>query len=353
MKILYGVQATGNGHISRARALAPLLNKLGVDVTYLFSGREPKDFFDMEIFGDYKVKTGLTFQSNNGSLNLFDTLRKAQLAQFVKDVTSLDLSEYDLLVSDFEPIVSWAAKVNKRECIGIGHQYAFLFDIPRHRSLFGAFLFKWFAPASKQVGLHWSPFNYPILPPIVMKHAATETVDPKKVLVYLPFESSTVMIDTLRAVKEYEFLMHCKDIKPGQYDNVTVYPFGLELFQKNLHQCQSVLCNAGFELNSEALKLGRRILVKPLHGQVEQHSNAIALDVLGLAQTTNVLTAEVIHSWLETLKPIQIDYPDTASYLADWLADGAQKPIPSMAKELWSQVDGIDYEELDLFVTST
>lgn len=344
MKILYGVQATGNGHISRARALAPLLKQLGVDVTYLFSGREPKDFFDMEVFGNYKVKSGLTFQSSNGSLNIFDTLRKAKTIQFIKDVKSLDLTQYDLLVSDFEPIVSWAAKLGKRECVGIGHQYAFSFDIPKYESQLGRYLFKWFAPSSKQVGLHWSHFNCPILPPIVMNYSVKSYVDPLKVLVYLPFEMSLSVIESLRTIKEYEFLMHCRDVAPGKYGNVTVYPFSLDGFQKNLRLCQSVLCNAGFELNSEALMLGKRILVKPLKGQVEQHSNAIALEMLGLAQATDVLTAELIRVWLDTQIPIQIDYPDTAGYLARWLAEGALTPIPDMAKELWSQVHAIDHD---------
>ncbi len=42
MKILYGAQATGNGHVTRARAMAPTFNKAGLDVDYLFSGRDPE-----------------------------------------------------------------------------------------------------------------------------------------------------------------------------------------------------------------------------------------------------------------------------------------------------------------------
>jgi uncharacterized protein (TIGR00661 family) len=353
MKILYGVQATGNGHISRARALAPLLKQLGVEVTYLFSGRESKDFFDMEAFGDYKVKAGLTFQSSNGSLDLFKTLIKVKTIQFIKDVKGIDLTQYDLFVSDFEPIVAWAAKLSGRECIGISHQYAFSFDIPRYKSQWAAYLFKWFAPSNKQVGLHWSHFNYPILPPIVLSHDAKSSVDPRKVLVYLPFEMSLLVIDLLRTIKEFEFLLHCKDVEPGQYGNVTVYPFGLDRFQKNLRLSQSVLCNAGFELNSEALALGKRILVKPLKGQVEQHSNAIALEMLGLAQATDELTAEGIRLWLDTQIPVQVDYPDTAAYLAQWLSEGALTPVEDMAKELWSQVYAMDHDvNLDIIASA-
>ncbi|HFF2915998.1 TPA: glycosyltransferase family protein, partial [Vibrio cholerae] len=39
MKILYGVQGTGNGHIARSRAMCAALKQQQVDVDYLFSGR--------------------------------------------------------------------------------------------------------------------------------------------------------------------------------------------------------------------------------------------------------------------------------------------------------------------------
>ena len=48
MNILYGVNATGNGHISRSRITISELKKRGHNVTVLFSGRKPEDFFDVE-----------------------------------------------------------------------------------------------------------------------------------------------------------------------------------------------------------------------------------------------------------------------------------------------------------------
>ena len=39
MKLFYGVQGTGNGHITRAREMAKALAEAGVEVTYMFSGR--------------------------------------------------------------------------------------------------------------------------------------------------------------------------------------------------------------------------------------------------------------------------------------------------------------------------
>jgi UDP:flavonoid glycosyltransferase YjiC (YdhE family) len=45
MNILYGVNATGNGHISRSRITISELKKRGHNVTVLFSGRKASPLF--------------------------------------------------------------------------------------------------------------------------------------------------------------------------------------------------------------------------------------------------------------------------------------------------------------------
>lgn len=60
MKIFYGVQGTGNGHITRARVMAKELYAAGCQVDFQFSGRPAEQYFDMEVFNGYRVKTGLT-----------------------------------------------------------------------------------------------------------------------------------------------------------------------------------------------------------------------------------------------------------------------------------------------------
>ena len=55
MRILYGVQGTGNGHISRCRSVAEALARKGVEVDYLLSGRPANGYFDMQAFGHYRA----------------------------------------------------------------------------------------------------------------------------------------------------------------------------------------------------------------------------------------------------------------------------------------------------------
>ena len=75
MRIVYEVQATGQGHISRARATAQAFKKHpDVDVTWLFSGRLRERLFDMEPFGDFQYHAGLTFVTEAGRLRYRKTI---------------------------------------------------------------------------------------------------------------------------------------------------------------------------------------------------------------------------------------------------------------------------------------
>ncbi len=342
MKILYGVQGTGNGHITRARAMAAEMNAAGIDVDFVFSGRAPEDYFDMEVFGNYRTFTGLSFVARDGKLDLFSTCRKAKVIQLLRDIKQLDTRGYDLVMTDFEPIVAWAAKKQNVPCIGFGHQYAFKHDIPRYKkNAVAQWVMSNFAPTAIQLGAHWHHFGFPILPPLIHEEKIQNAPDSEQVLVYLPFENSEAVMEWLEGVPSHQFRLHCKDIEPGVYGNIEVFPFSRKQFQQNLNECESVLCNAGFELNSEALQLGRRILAKPLKGQIEQHSNAIALEQLGVAKTAEELSSNIIKEWLETSRVVQISYPNVARAVVGWLQSNDEVSVAELCESLWSQTSEV------------
>lgn len=348
MKILYGVQGTGNGHITRARAMAVEMQAAGLEVDFVFSGRAPEDYFDMSVFGNYRTFEGLSFVARNGQLDLVATYRKANFIRLYKDIRALNTHGYDLVITDFEPIVAWAAKRQGVPCIGFGHQYAFQYDIPRYKkNVIAQWIMSNFAPAATQLGAHWHHFGHPILPPLIHGQTLVNSANANQVLVYLPFENSEAVLEWLEGVPAYQFRLHCKDIDPGVYGNVEVFGFSRDVFQRNLSECESVLCNAGFELNSEALQLGRRILAKPLKGQIEQHSNAIALDLLGLAKTCDVLNSATIQDWLDTSRVVQISYPNVAKAVVAWLQSNDDSNVMDLCESLWEQtpnVRGINFQ---------
>jgi len=74
--ILYGVQGTGNGHISRARLMAEQFQRLDVNVDFVFSGRHQHSYFAMEDFQNTQYSTGLTLATANGRTSRSKTLTK-------------------------------------------------------------------------------------------------------------------------------------------------------------------------------------------------------------------------------------------------------------------------------------
>lgn len=343
MKILFGVQGTGNGHISRARALAPALREQGIDVDFLFSGRPAERYFDMDIFGDYQLRTGLSFVVNNGRIDYLKTVRDAKLLTFRQEVKSLDLSPYDLVLTDFEPVTAWAARRAGKYSIGISRQYAFRYDIPKVRSTIGDLIFSRYAPASVELGCHWHHFDQPLLPPIVEKNHEQAQTDAQMILVYLPFENLQHLIATLQQLPAYRFeIYHPEALSDAVAGNVHIFKPGRHQFQQAMARCGGVIGNAGFELASEALQSGVPLLVKPLHGQVEQLSNVMNLKLLGLAESMDTVDAKAITHWLEKRSPRQVNYPDVATAVARWIAQHKQsKPQQSLAdlsSSLWRQV---------------
>ncbi len=135
MRILYGVQGTGNGHITRARVMSQALKKQNVDVDYLFSGRHENAYFDMQCFQNKRYFRGLTFEIIDGEIKYFKTVLKNNLRQFYQDIKSCQLANYDSVICDFEPITAWAAKQQKVATVGIGHQYVFDYAVPQKKPI--------------------------------------------------------------------------------------------------------------------------------------------------------------------------------------------------------------------------
>ncbi len=340
MKIFYGVQGTGNGHITRARVMAKELYAAGIEVDFQFTGRPAEQYFDMAIFKDYQVRTGLTFNTHKGQVNYLKTALEAKPRTLLNDIKSLDLSGYDLVISDFEPVTSWAGRKQKRAVLGIGHQYAFNHDIPRAGSdPIANQVMKYFAPAHTGVGLHWHHFGQPILPPVIDTPETPKSIIRNKIIVYLPFEDQNEVVALLAPFTDFSFHVYAPVVVESTFAHIVVNPLSRDAFQKDLYDCAGIISNAGFELASEALQLGKKILAKPLHAQMEQISNAAALKQLGYGHTMNDLDAAVIKHWLQDDKAIQISYPNIAKVLVQWILDDMPKMDADFIESIWNTVN--------------
>ncbi len=337
MKILYGVQGTGNGHISRSRKMAAHLQARGADVTYLFSGRERDRLFDMECFGDFEYRTGLTMIQENGAVLMAPTILSSHPGEFIRDVRTLDLSPYDLIVSDFEPVTAWAAKLSNKTCMGIGHQYAFRANIPRRGDTAASnIVMKYFAPVDIPIGLHWHHFDNEILPPIIDPQLRHKPGRVAHILIYLPFENQQVVTQLLQRFDHLHFVQYSPDLSDREAGNVSLRRTNLHGFRDDLCHAQAVFCNAGFELVGECIHMGIPTLVKPVKGQMEQMSNAFSLQQLGWGSATDIIDYATLKNWLEGERRVMsVQYPDVAASLAEWILKGDWNDKYALCKALW------------------
>jgi uncharacterized protein (TIGR00661 family) len=349
VRVFYGVQGTGNGHITRARCIATKLREAGADVTWMFSGRPRDDFFDMEVFGDFQWRAGLTLQTRKGELDYGLTIYTGvchQWSRFVHDVMSLDLSGYDRVVTDFEPVTAWAALLQGVPIVGIGHQYAFgtKFDVPTAGAdALGTLCLQYFAPVTVGLGVHWHHFDGAILPPIIDVGRPEVAMRPTKVVVYLPFEELEDVLSLLAPFASHTFHVYNPggpvdaDVDEACAAVAHIHVKGLSRggFQADFADCGGVICNAGFELPSEALHYGKKLLVKPLHRQMEQLSNALALKELGIGDVMHDLDAAIVATWLAADPVRRVRYPDVAGAVAKWILRGDLTVDPSWVDSVW------------------
>lgn len=356
--ILYGVQGTGNGHISRARLMATEFDRLGVNVEFLFSGRATKQYFDMGWFANRRYVTGLSFITEQGRISRFKTMTQNKPLVYARELASLKTEHYDLVLTDFEPTVSWAARLRGSPSLALGHQYALNGYAPQPSGdLVARWLLRYFAPADSSVGFHWCRYHETTLPPMIDTGLAPCRTDDVFTLVYLPFENQNETIASLQQLDNERFVIYSPEaLNSRQEGNVSINPLSRPGFVHDLQRCSRVICNTGFELIAEALHLGVPVLTKPLSGQFEQLANAMTLEQLQLATVTRYLNAGIIDDFVQTAYPgSRIIYPNVARELARFCVEYAhmrntsdqQKhhfqdeirvALQAVATRLWSEV---------------
>ncbi|WP_395048810.1 glycosyltransferase family protein [Flavobacterium sp.] len=309
MKIFYAIQATGNGHISRAIQLYPYLQKFG-SVDFFLSGNNASLNIDLPV--KFKSDGCSLHYSKCGGLNYWDIAKNIQPIQMYKDAKSLPLKNYDVVINDFDSITSLACKLQKVQSVQFGHQASFFSDAtprPEKRSIIGEMILKHYAPSPKHIGLHFEKYDSFIYPPIIKDEIMqAEPKDLKHITVYLPSFQKDCLEKAFNKLSEQEFHWFLGDVKMKHtVGNITYYPVNQKLFNESLISCHGIITGGGFETPAEALYLGKKILSIPIRDHYEQECNAAALKKMGVPVVNEVGDnfEEIIENWLN----IATQYP--------------------------------------------
>lgn len=332
-KILYAIQGTGNGHVSRARDVVPLLQQRA-DLDVLISGIQS----DVQL--PYPIKYrfyGLSFIfGRHGGVDMWATAKKAKPWLLWREIKSLPVKDYDLVISDFEPVTSWACKLAKVPCISLSHQAGVMAagaPKPEKDDVMGRYIMHHYAPFSDSYGFHFARYGPQVFTPVIRQAIRDITpTDEGHYTVYLPAYDDQTLINFLSKIPQAQWQVFSKHNMQAQtIGNVTIKPVQNDAFIQSLASCSGVLCGAGFEAPAEALFLGKKLLVIPMANQYEQYCNAAGAATLGVPVVWMLDDANLdkVSQWVITPATYVVDFPDQTADIIDLVLHNHLPSVPA------------------------
>lgn len=316
MKILYAIQGTGNGHITRAEEVAPILASYG-KLDLLVSGSQADIKLSMPV--KYKSRGLSFFFGKKGGIDFLKTFKNNSSKRFVREVKEFPVEKYDIVINDFEAITAWACHKRHIPCYALSHQYALLsprVPRPKHFDPIGTWFLNNYAPVSDGIGYHFAAYDSNIFTPVIRARIRnTKPTDRGHYTVYLPAYDDKKLLKLLLKFSGIQWHIFSKHAtKTYHVEGISVFPVNNEAFTISMASSHGVLCGAGFETPAEALYLGKKLLVVPMKNQHEQHFNAASLKQLGVPVIKKVSKKNLskIGDWIETSAMVKVNYSETA-----------------------------------------
>ena len=319
MKILYAIQGTGNGHLSRAREIVPLLQQYG-ELDLLVSGTEAEITLAQPL--KYRLHGASFVFGKNGGIDRWETYKIMDLRQLWHDMHAIPLKQYDLIVNDFEPVTAWACKFQQVQSVSLSHQCSFKSKkTPRPAKWnIAEIFFKYYSPTNHHIGFHFDRYDSFIHTPVI--RSEIRNLEPQNrghYTVYLPAYDDHLLIKHLSQVDVEWHVFSKRQKTPYSQGNVHIRPVSSTDFNLSVANCEGLLTGGGFEGPAEALFLKKKVLMIPMHGQYEQQCNALAASALGVPVVHEIDHDFTRHlqNWVAHGKRVEVDFPDETAQIID------------------------------------
>jgi uncharacterized protein (TIGR00661 family) len=315
MRIMFGVQGDGRGHMTQAMASAQALERQGHEIVAVTVGTNPSrsipDFFQ-KAFGDRLkpiASPGFSFQGAK-AVSTVATLRQAacgvgRYRQSLQTIAStIQRTQPDLIINFLEPLIGFFNLTRRHQVpvIAVGHQ--FMLGHPEFVRSRKFALQQWTmrryvgltGSRSAKIALSFYPAaSIPkqhlfVCPPLLRRELfeLPQDLPGSYLLAYVLNQGYAEDILRWHAAHP-EVELHCFCEKPKvepvwRYDaTLSFHKLDGAKFLKMMANCRGVACTAGFESLNEAAWLGKPLLVVPVANHVEQYLNALDAEKAGLA----------------------------------------------------------------------
>ncbi|MFC2094818.1 glycosyltransferase family protein [Candidatus Bipolaricaulota bacterium] len=302
MRIVYGVQSTGMGHLARFAALKPLFDEDGHELLIIVSGpdKPPSYFLDLVGSSRYERMTGFGLADDGiGGIS-----KRRTAGTFIGNMPELLSSLYsghklitafnpDLIVSDFDPITGSPMVAPSIFKVGISNSA--MVHLPRIDRLAGLRFERFntnlaikLCTSGVDVLLccHFYPYDESCLPPILRPdiHEVAASND-GHILVYHSFQGRLESIIAFaERHKGREMVVYGYSTRPPNMPGNTRFETDGSRFIHDLASCDTYVGTAGFQSICEAFYLGKKIVVQPIDGHYEQKWNAAKLEELSMGR---------------------------------------------------------------------
>jgi uncharacterized protein (TIGR00661 family) len=334
VRIVYGVQSTGKGHLSRFLGLLPLFQRDGHELLVVVTGRwNPPGYFLDALAGTRfrrfpglpMIADGVGGISKRGTVKAFATRLPGLFNSFRKAHRWISAFDPDLIVSDFDPVTGSPFVAPGTFKVGIGNHFTSArrdlepppglrrerFNIRVVEKLITSGL-------DARIGCHFYPLDDECFPPILRPETLAMTPETgDHLVVYHAFPG---LIPPVLAYAERHpgtpIILYGYETKPRGLPGTVRLERDAGRFLRDLATCKAFVGTAGFQSVAEAFYFGKRIVVQPIEGHYEQKWNAAQLELHGMGrQCRGDLEADLEH-------PLD---PTLYQRVAPWYRSGAEQ----------------------------
>ncbi len=179
-------------------------------------------------------------------------------------------------------------------------------------------------PSNLGYGYHYKKYADRIFFPIIRDKVRNLNIsESNEIIIYLPTYSPSKLVEIIKQLpKGKNWTIFSPDTKSKQViSEVNVEPLSEDLFLKKFASCYGIVCAGGFATTSEAIFLGKPMLVVPVEAQIEQQFNAAALMEEGVIviDRFSQKNLETISKWVDSPSIFKIDYKDESKEIVDTL----------------------------------
>lgn len=316
-KIIYGVSGQGFGHSTRSREILQYLVSKGHEVL-IFTYGQALFFLDHD-FDVFEVP-GLGLDYRNNKVVYWRTIYKnvqqiaKQSRHWNKIFNKFRDFNPDLVITDFEPMTSFLAKLQRVPLVSLDNQHQLtntkvkVPSIYKKDLLADKLIIKSMVWGAKYY-LVTSFFETPVrrkdtflFPPIVRKEV--KALIPHKEDYILVYQTSDFdnLIKILKNI-DHKFVVFGSN-KKGIEGNIEFKDYSSREWLRYLANCKAIIANAGASLISEALYLKKPCLTMPIKKQIEQTLNAQYLEKMGYGMWMRRFSKKEVEAFIDNLMNI-------------------------------------------------